>query len=58
MTVNQVAAYITVRPEALAPGTAEWLRSRGFPPAFLVAKPDHVPFEQVRAMVRAWLLVC
>lgn len=37
-----IAAYITVRPEIVLPGTKLWLDKHGFPPAPIIGRPKNI----------------
>jgi len=41
-----IVAYITMRPEAVEPGTLEWLSKTGFPDAPVISRPPYVSSEQ------------
>ncbi|HII14977.1 MAG TPA: hypothetical protein HA362_01580 [Nanoarchaeota archaeon] len=41
-----VAAYITMRPQAVLEGTADWLRGHTFPEAPIICMPDNIKFEE------------
>lgn len=41
-----ILGYLTVRPVSVVAPTLEWLRENGFPLVPVIAKPNHVPFQQ------------
>jgi hypothetical protein len=44
--IMPVAAYITVRPEIVSPGTKIWLDKHGFPRAPIICRPMTVPHAE------------